>query len=52
MRQCEVYIHGIKAGMLTETDNRNYIFTYDKAYLLSEKSGAISLTLPMQEEKR
>ncbi len=50
MRQCEVYIHGIKAGMLTETDNRNYIFTYDKAYLLSEKSGAISLTLPIQEE--
>lgn len=50
MRQCEVYIHGIKAGVLAETDNRSYIFTYDKAYLLSEKSDAISLTLPLQEQ--
>ena len=26
MRQCEVYIHGIRAGVLTEDDNRTYTF--------------------------
>ena len=37
MRQCEVYLHGIKAGVLIENDKREFMFTYDKAYLLSEK---------------
>ena len=32
MRQCEVYVHDIKAGVLTEDEN-GYSFTYDKAYL-------------------
>ena len=50
MRRCEVYMHGIKAGVLTEEDNRTFCFTYDKAYLLNEKSGPVSLTLPLQAE--
>ena len=33
MRQCEVYLHGIKAGMLTEEDNGEYTFIYDSSYL-------------------
>ena len=37
MRQCEVYLHGIKAGMLTEEDNGEYTFIYDSSYL--EKGG-------------
>lgn len=37
MRRCEVYLHGIKAGMLTEEDNGEYTFTYDSSYL--EKRG-------------
>lgn len=32
MRQCEVYLHGIRAGVLTEEDNGEYVFTYDKLY--------------------
>ena len=26
MRQCEVYVHGIRAGVLTEDDRREYTF--------------------------
>ncbi|MEE0235072.1 MAG: HipA N-terminal domain-containing protein [Bacteroidales bacterium] len=50
MRQCEVYLHGIKAGVLIENDNREFMFTYDKAYLLSENCDAVSLTLPLRPE--
>ena len=50
MRQCEVYLHGIKAGLLTESDSRAYTFVYDKAYLLSEHGEAVSLTLPLRSE--
>jgi serine/threonine-protein kinase HipA len=50
MRQCEVYVHGIKAGILTEDDSREYIFVYDKPYLLEEKNPPVSLTLPLREE--
>ena len=50
MRQCEVYVHGIKAGVLTENDNREYIFTYDASYLSDEKNPPASLTLPLRKE--
>lgn len=50
MRQCEVYVHGIRAGILTENDNREYVFTYDKSYLLEGKNPPVSLTLPLREE--
>ena len=26
MRQCEVYLHGIKVGLLTESDNKDCTF--------------------------
>lgn len=35
---------------MTEEDNRTFCFAYDKAYLLNEKSGPVSLTLPLQAE--
>lgn len=50
MRRCEVYLHGIKAGFLTEEDKGTFCFAYDKAYLLNEKSGPVSLTLPLRTE--
>ncbi len=50
MRICEVYLHGIKAGLLTENDNREFSFSYDKTYLLNEQSQAISLTLPLSQK--
>ncbi len=49
MRQCEIYLHGIKAGTLTEDDDRQYTFVYDSEYLLSNYCQPISLTLPLQK---
>ncbi|SRR5574344_176396 len=51
MRRCEVYIHDIKAGILTETDNHEYIFKYDMDYLTDKKHEPVSLTMPLQEEE-
>lgn len=50
MRQCEVYVHSIRAGILTEGDNREYVFAYDKSYLSEEKNPPVSLTLPLCEK--
>ena len=50
MRQCEVYVHGSKAGILMEDNNREYVFVYDKSYLSEEKNPPVSLTLPLREE--
>jgi len=33
-----------------ENDCREYIFTYDKSYLLGRENPPISLTLPLREE--
>ncbi|WP_459186975.1 HipA N-terminal domain-containing protein [Parabacteroides sp. APC149_11_2_Y6] len=50
MRQCEVYLHGIKSGTLTEENNGEYTFTYAPSYLEEEKYPPISLTLPLRKE--
>ena len=49
MRQCEVYVHNIKAGVLTEDEN-GYSFTYDKPYLQGKDNPPVSLTMPLREE--
>ena len=50
MRQCEVYVHNIRAGLLTEEDNGGYTFVYDGAYLARENNPPVSLTLPLRKE--
>jgi serine/threonine-protein kinase HipA len=45
MRQCEIYLHGIRCGILTESDSREFSFIYDRAYLLGEYAQPVSLTL-------
>lgn len=50
MRQCEIYLHGIKCGILTENEDRSFSFIYDKAYLIGEGAEPVSLTLPLQSE--
>ena len=32
MRQCKVFVHDMEAGLLQETDDRQYVFTYQKGY--------------------
>ncbi|MCH5239327.1 MAG: HipA N-terminal domain-containing protein [Muribaculaceae bacterium] len=48
MRACEVFLHGIKAGVLTEKDKNHYEFEYDKDYLLTSDPQPVSLTLPVK----
>lgn len=50
MRACEVYLHGIKAGILAEEDNGTYTFAYDPTYLSQEECRPVSLTLPLRSE--
>ena len=48
-RAAQVYVRDEFAGILRETDE-GYSFAYDTAYLSSEDSSAVSLTLPLTEK--
>lgn len=49
MKQANVYVGNILAGILTE-DDMGYEFKYDTDYLNSEDVKAISLTMPLTEK--
>ena len=46
MRQCKVFIHDIEAGILKETDDRQYIFTYLDEY----KGEPVCLAMPVRKD--
>ena len=48
-RKANVLVQGIKAGMLSETEE-GYEFVYSPEYI-NEKLPAVSLTLPLSKEK-
>ena len=49
MKQAVVFLHGVKAGILTEDEN-GYTFEYDADYLASADAEAVSLTLPLSDK--
>ena len=49
MKQAVVFLHAIKAGILTEDEN-GYTFEYDADYLTSVDAEAVSLTLPLSNQ--
>ncbi len=49
MKQAVVYLRGVTAGILTENEN-GYTFQYDVDFLHSDRSEAISLTLPLTDK--
>ena len=49
-RTAYVYVRDTFAGILQETEN-GFSFKYDEAYLASENSSPISLTMPIREEE-
>jgi len=51
MRQAKVYINKILAGILTETDDRKYIFKYDDQYFNTKSNKAISVNLPLTQKE-
>lgn len=47
MRKAVVYIHDIRAGILSYENNGKYIFSYDNDYALTP----VSLTMPVSHRK-
>lgn len=47
MRQAIVYVHGNRAGILTEMNANEYYFEYDENY----QGEAVSLTMPVNHKK-
>jgi len=48
-RKAYVYVRNIFAGVLSETDE-GYSFSYTSEYLSKDDAGAVSLTLPLNEQ--
>lgn len=46
MRQCKVFVNDQEAGVLLETDERNYIFAYNTDYLGPQ----VCLGMPVKAE--
>ena len=46
MRQCKVYVHDMEAGILQETDDRQYIYTYNDRY----EGDPVCLAMPVRRE--
>ena len=51
MRQCEVYVHGIRAGILAENMSpREYVFRYLPEYLESRHREPVCVGMPLRKE--
>ena len=46
MRQCNVFVHGAEAGLLQETDDGQYVFTYRADY----HGDPVCLAMPVRRE--
>lgn len=51
MRIGKVYYHDFLAGILTETDDGEYIFQYDAEYIETHPFKFITLTMPVRREQ-
>ncbi|MDR0509560.1 MAG: HipA N-terminal domain-containing protein [Rikenellaceae bacterium] len=53
MREAEIYVRGERAGILSKSDNGEYMFRYDDGYFADPSKPAVSLTLgKVQQEYR
>ena len=46
MRECKVYVHDVEAGLLQETDDREYVFTYHDEY----QGNPVCLAMPLRQK--
>ena len=46
MRECKVYVHDAEAGLLQETDDREYVFTYHDDY----QGDPVCLAMPVRQK--
>ena len=49
-RSGKVFCKGVLAGELEETEQGDFVFVYDPAYLANPSSRSVSLTLPIREK--
>ena len=49
MRRAEIYYKDIPAGLLTETDEGEYIFQYYKTYAAEHPGDFLTFTMPVTE---
>lgn len=50
MRRANIYYKEIIAGILTETDDGDYVFQYDEKYIAKHPKESISLTMPVSSK--
>jgi serine/threonine-protein kinase HipA len=50
MRKAKIYYHEILAGILTETDDGDYVYEYDQDYIEKYPDQFVSFTMPVREE--
>lgn len=50
MRKAGIYYKEFRAGILTETDDGEYIFKYDEKYTIEHPKESITLTMPVQSK--
>lgn len=48
MRKAAIYYKEFLAGILTETDDGDYIFEYDEKYTIAHSKESITLTMPVR----
>ena len=46
MRQCKVFVHDEEAGLLQETDDMEYVFSYIQSY----KGEPVCLAMPVRDK--
>jgi len=51
MRRAEIYYKDVLAGTLTETNDGEYVFQYDKNYISRYPKQFLTFTMPVTEEK-
>lgn len=51
MRSAKVYMRKHLAGVLTETDSKEYVFRYDDVYFKNNDMPAISLTMSKDKQE-
>ena len=50
MRTADIYYNETLAGLLTETDEGEYIFQYDEAYVQNHPDQFLTFTMPVRKE--
>lgn len=48
-RKAQIFVNNILAGMLSETEEGEYVFQYDEDYLQNPNNLPVSLTLPKRK---